>query len=431
MQALCRQIFVFRLAMIVLAAPMALEGAAPGFPTWLVAAAVLATIMISYALFRDWERFGPFLLRHPAVLAGDMMLSGLLLITATPGSTLAYVAICTPLLAGVVYGWRGAAAFAVLQGLLFVIVYASTTDLASTSSDQITFPGLCLITGAVGVALRNLVLRIGAASQALTEARARLAVGSAVEAERNRLAREMHDSVAKTLHGVALAADGLVASADRLEPEVLKGQAALVSRSARKAAAESREILADLRRQTDSEGGVQLMEELEARVADFDRRHKLSADMRPLASASTAGSSTTVPTIPYPVARQLLTIVSESMENSARHAEADAVSVSAGIVGDMLRVSVIDNGKGLPRDVDMEQLRKAGHFGLVGMVERAASIGARIRIGKGRASTGTEVRLDLPVAAVTSWPPMAYAPHSATAVPTYPQSAERRTHHAQ
>ncbi len=66
--------------------------------------------------------------------------------------------------------------------------------------------------------------------------------------------------------------------------------------------------------------------------------------------------------------------------------------------GDHLRVSVHDDGRGLPPGTTLTRLRQAGHFGLVGMVERAASLGASIRIGRGGQVTGTEVRVDLPLA---------------------------------
>lgn len=117
-------------------------------------------------------------------------------------------------------------------------------------AEALLLPGLCVIAGAMGSTLRNLMLRFGAATEALTTARARLAAAEAVSAERARLAREMHDSVAKTLYGVALAADGLAAtaSAGAPDPARIRRQAELVSRSARRAAAESRELLADLRR---------------------------------------------------------------------------------------------------------------------------------------------------------------------------------------
>jgi signal transduction histidine kinase len=254
------------------------------------------------------------------------------------------------------------------------------------------------------------MLRFGAASQALSETWSRLAVTQAVESERARLAREMHDSVAKTLHGLALAADGLADSADRVDPLTVKHQAELVARSARHAAAESRELLSDLRRESDLDGGVHITEELAARTADFARRTGLPATFRLL-------GNTPVPPVPHAVARQALTIAAEGMENAHRHAEPSHLDVSAGIVDDQLRISVYDNGRGLPPGTSLEQLKRAGHFGLVGMVERAAGIGARIRIGKGRATRGTEVRLDLPLAALLPAHPGTYEQHSTPSAP--------------
>ncbi|MER5742184.1 histidine kinase [Streptomyces sp. NPDC002225] len=393
LQAMCRQVFGFRLAMIALATPFAIGHTAEGPASWLIGSAILVTFMGSYVLFRDWERFGPVLLRHPWLLGIDALLGALLLVTASPESTLAYVTVCTPLLAGLVYGWRGAAVFAGLQVLIILGVYNTTPRLHPADATAYLLPGFCVIAGAVGVTLRNLLLRFGSASQALTETRARLAVSEAVEGERARLAREMHDSVAKTLHGLALAADGLAASSDRMDPLTVKQQAELVARSARRAAAESRELLSDLRRESGLDGGVDVVGELRARVKDFTKRHDLAATFRLL-------NDVPIPPVPQVVARQLLTIASEAMENAHRHAHPTYLVALVGVKGDVLRVSVYDDGRGLPPGTTLDDLRHAGHFGLVGMVERAASIGARIRIGKGQAAKGTEVRLELPIAAL-------------------------------
>lgn len=240
LQALCRQVFGFRLAMIALAVPFALAGTAPGPANWLVGAAVLVTFMTSYALLRDWERFGPVLLRHPWLLGADMAFGALLLVTASPDSTLAYVIICTPLLGGLISGRRGGAVLAVLQSALVAGAYA-VNDSADARYTALLLPGLCVLTGVLGSTLRTLMLRFGAAGQALSEARARLAAAGAVEDERARLAREMHDSVAKTLHGLALAAEGLARSADRMDPAAVRDRADLVAHAARRAAAESRD----------------------------------------------------------------------------------------------------------------------------------------------------------------------------------------------
>ncbi|WP_328723670.1 histidine kinase [Streptomyces sp. NBC_00247] len=393
LQAMCRQVFGFRLAMIAVGTPFAIGGAAPGAAGWLVGGAILVTFMGSYLLFRDWERFGPQLLRHRWILGVDVCLGALLLVTATPDSTLAYVTVCTPLLAGLVYGWRGAAVFAALQIVIVLGVYNTVPGLRSDDASALLLPGFCVIAGAVGVTLRNLLLRFGTASQALTETRARLAVSEAVEGERTRLAREMHDSVAKTLYGLAMAAEGLAGSADRTDPLTIRSQAELVARSARRAAAESRELLTDLRRESGWDGGVDVVAEIRSRTTDFANRHPVAASFRPLGDVP-------VPPVPQAVARHLLTVVSEAMENAHRHADPAHLLVLAGVEGDVLRISVCDDGRGLPAGTSLGALRATGHFGLVGMVERAASIGARIRIGQGLAARGTEVRLELPRAAL-------------------------------
>ncbi|MFI5683763.1 sensor histidine kinase [Streptomyces sp. NPDC051636] len=397
LQAMCRQVFGFRLAMIALAAPAALLNAAPGLGARLVGAAVVVTFMASYVLFRDWERFGPLLLRHPTLLAADTLFGSLLLVSAGPDTTLAYVSVCTPLLAGLVYSWRGAACFASLQALILLLVHATLkADHEAELAESLLLPGLCVITGALGSTLRNLMLRFGAATWALTTTQARLAVTEAVGAERARLAREMHDSVTKTLYGVALAADGLAASAtaDRRDPAALREQAELVARSARRAATEARELLTDLRRQTDPAHGTDVLTELAARTRDFAARTGVRATYHPPGEDE-------LPPIPPAVARQLLTIASEAMENAHRHGAPTHVEVRAGADGDILRLTIYDDGCGLPPDTTLEHLRHTGHFGLLGMVERAASVGARIRIGRGGHPKGTEVRLELPLAALT------------------------------
>nr|WP_241678876.1 histidine kinase [Streptomyces lasalocidi] len=398
LQAMCRQVFGFRLAMIAVAAPAALLNATPGLGVRLVGAAVVITFMGSYVLFRDWERFGPLLLRHPSLLAMDTLFGTLLLISAGPDTTLAYVSVCTPLLAGIVYGWRGAACFASLQSLILLLVYATLTEQPGADpAERLLLPGFCVITGAVGSALRGLMLRFGEATQALTTTQARLAAAEATDAERARLAREMHDSVAKTLHGVALAAEALAhtAGTPTADPDRIRRQADLVARAARRAATESRELLTDLRAETPGAeasraGHGNVLTELRTLTADFSRRTGLTTTYR------ITGDRTEV-RVPAPVARHLLTITGEAMENAHRHACATRVDVRAAVHDDQLHVTVRDDGRGLPPDAEPERLRRAGHFGLLGMAERAAALGARLHVGRAEHPGGTEVRLDLPL----------------------------------
>ncbi len=385
LQAMCRQVFGLRLAMIAVATPAALLNATPGLGARLVGSAVVVTFMVSYVLFRDWQRFGPLLLRHPTLLAADTLFGSLLLISAGPDTTLAYVSVCTPLLAGLLYSWRGAAVFASLQSLI-LLVAQETLRHHSVLAESLLLPGLCVITGAMGSTLRNLMLRFGAATEALTETRARLAATEAASAERARLAREMHDSVTKTLYGVALVADGLAASAaapaDRLDPALIRQQAELLARAARRAAAESRELLTDLRGGTEA-GDV--LPQLESLTAGFTARTALPAKYD--------GPAAPVP-LPPPTARQLLGIAAEALENAHRHAHATRVDVRAAATPTHLVVTIHDDGRGLPPDTTLEDLRRTGHFGLLGMTERAASVGARIQLTTDK---GTEVRVEVPL----------------------------------
>ncbi|WP_251050683.1 sensor histidine kinase [Streptomyces sp. ISL-86] len=383
LQALCRQVFAFRLVMIALGAPLELARTTRGGPTYLVGGAILLTFVLSYALFRDWDRFGPLLL-HRWLLAVDMFFSALLLITATPESPLGFVSLCTPLLAGLVYGWRGSAVYAAVQAAILVLAAQAQAPAqahahahAQAPAQALTLAALCVLAGAAGACLRGLLFRFGSASQALTETRARLAAATAVRAERDRLAREMHDSVSKTLHGLALAADALSRTTD---PAALRHHADLLSEAARRAAAESRQLLTDLRRDLDAAPVVSLPDEL--RRLDPDPRTELRA-------------TGALPLLPAAVARHLVAVASEAVENARRHAGASRIVVEAAADESHLTLTVEDNGSGLP-----SVLPRTGHFGLLGMTERAAAIGAHLHIGPRPAAPGTQVRLALPLSAL-------------------------------
>ncbi|MEU8433407.1 histidine kinase [Streptomyces sp. NPDC029216] len=352
LQALCRQVFALRLVMIPLGAPLALGRTAPGIPTCAVGGALLLTFMLSYVLYRDWERCGPLLLHHRWLLAADMALGTLLLITATPSSPLGLVALGTPLLAGLVYGWRGSAVYAALQ-----------TAVVAALGGGLVLSLLCVLSGAAGSSVRDFLIR-------LTEARAQLAVAEAVRAERDRLAREMHDSVAKTLHGLALTADALTLAED---PAVIRRQSALLASAARRAVTESRALLTDLREPP---------------------RTSLAAELHRLAGPdATVHTPDPLPPLPAPVTHHLLSVASEALENARRHARASHVSLTATTTATALTLDISDDGRGLPPG----GASAPGRYGLRGMRERAGAIGAHLRIGPHPTGRGTQVHLTLPL----------------------------------
>jgi signal transduction histidine kinase len=404
LQSLCRQTVAVRLAMVVIGAPFALANTPDGVPRYAVLTSAVLGVMTSYALLRDWEKVGPRLLAHPTLMALDLLFVATLLVTASPASPLAYATVCTPLLSGLLYGWRGAGVFTGLQLVVVLSAFRAWEHRPGAGVSTLLVAGFCVAAGIIGVTLRNLLFRFGAAGEALSEADARLAAAEAVESERARLAREMHDSVAKTLHGLALAADALAASADHCDPDTLKRQANLVAGAARRAAAESRDLLSDLRRRTDlTTARPDLTAELGRAVEEFTARTKteveLSAPQAPLP-------------LPYATAHHVLAIVSEALENTHRHAHATRVRVELTTVDDeALDLRVQDDGDGLPPATAPEDLAKTGHFGLLGMSERATSLGGRLGLGRSPLG-GAEIHLHVPLRATFPPTPQEEAAHA-------------------
>jgi len=91
------------------------------------------------------------------------------------------------------------------------------------------------------------------------------------------------------------------------------------------------------------------------------------------------------------VLREVLAIVGEALENVARHAGASSVEVTFVRRGDGWRIAVEDDGQGFV--VADDRRGPVGHYGLVGMTERAAAIGAVLDI-RSRPGGGTRVVLD-------------------------------------
>ncbi|MEU0120439.1 histidine kinase [Streptomyces albidoflavus] len=392
LQALCRQVFGVRLALIALGAPFAMQNAADGAARYLVLAAAVTGFMASYAMLRDWERFGPLVLRHPALLGLDLLIGAVLLLTASPASPLGYAAACTPLLAGLLYGWRGAGVLTGCQLVVLLVAHRAWADALTSGASTLLVAGFCVAAGITGVTLRNLMFRFGAATTALAEANARLAVAGAVEAERARLARDLHDSLAKTLHGLALTADALAEGTGHLPPDTLRDRAVQVADAARRAAADSRDLLTGLRHDAaDPTDPVDLAETLRTGLPPGT----------PLDAAAP------LPPVPHAVARHLLAIAAEAVENAHRHATSPPRTTLT-TTGTALRLTVTDQGPGLPTGLTLRSASDSGHFGLVGMAERATAIGGALRVGPAGQTTtgpGTEVRVDLPLAVLDAAPP--------------------------
>ncbi len=93
-----------------------------------------------------------------------------------------------------------------------------------------------------------------------------------------------------------------------------------------------------------------------------------------------------------PVADEVAQIVREALANAVRHARASRLVVAIRSTSDKLIVSVSDDGIGLPPDV-REAGHRPGHYGLIGMRERAVALGGTLAM---HAETGTEIKVTIP-----------------------------------
>ncbi|MBT0768377.1 sensor histidine kinase [Kineosporia sp. J2-2] len=225
-------------------------------------------------------------------------------------------------------------------------------------------PTLYVLTGLAAATARTAVLRHVHLARSALDAIER----SAVAAERTRLARELHDSVEKTLRGISLAASTLPEALAR-RPQLAAGLARTVAEGARTAADEARELLGMLRA---DDLDATLAQAMENACQDWSARTGLpvSTDLTDVAAG-------------LPVRHEVLRIVREALGNVHRHARASRAWVDLTVDGSRLRLTIRDDGQGFTVPGDLTDLSADGHYGLVGMAERAQQIGGRLRVWSG------------------------------------------------
>jgi signal transduction histidine kinase len=223
---------------------------------------------------------------------------------------------------------------------------------------------------------------------ALAVAEQRAAAG----AERARVARDMHDSLGKTLYGIALAARGLSHRVAVEAPEAAQAARDL-SDAAQVAAQEARGLVSDLRSDTLDRP---LPDALDRYVREWSERNGIAAHLH------ADGVD-----LPHPGTRyELFCIVREALENVERHAGATHVQVLLRDAAPDVVLSVADDGVGINGHGDARSLQTHGHYGLVGMAERGERIGATVEIAGDRGS-GTTVTVRLPAGDVRAAEPWA------------------------
>ncbi|MBV9359104.1 MAG: hypothetical protein JO023_26650 [Chloroflexi bacterium] len=377
---LVRVVIVFR-ALVLLATVLILPASQR---TPVTAVAMILAAIVSYVPLRHWDRIAPSLLRHPAYLAGEIMLSTLILAATGARSSFFYFTVGTAALAGIIYGRRGAIPFCLLLISMYELV--ALEGLHSVHNAQtVAFLPLLYPAGVIaGIAARELVER-----GAMTEAMLAVRTGEiAVQNERLRVAREMHDSLAKTVEGLSMMASALPARCER-DPASAAELARQLSADARQAAIEARALMTDLRPTTDPR--LPLARLIGTRIDDFAERSGVTARFVCAEEADDADA-------PPPEAHhEILRILGEALRNAERHGRARNVTVTLQPGPAAWSLSVADDGSGLREAPNLEHLQAAGHFGIAGMDERARSIGGALKITPNPAG-GTIVVVTVPCA---------------------------------
>jgi two-component system NarL family sensor kinase len=211
--------------------------------------------------------------------------------------------------------------------------------------------------------------------------RARLAEHSARLAraeERTRIAREIHDTLVQSLTAIALNLEGAVRGAAK-HPDRAKARVGRALDVARAGLEEARRSVLNLRAAPGA--GTPLPEALAALGRTLTAETGVRVHLR------TSGRRP----VPQRLEPELFRIAQEALNNVRRHAHATDVVVSLSSAPRTVRLTVKDDGHGfVPRRA------APGRLGLIGMRERAALLGGRLRISSAP-HRGTTVSVSVPV----------------------------------
>ncbi|MCY9782302.1 sensor histidine kinase [Nocardiopsis sp. EMB25] len=233
-----------------------------------------------------------------------------------------------------------------------------------------------------------------AALRTSREESTRLSEEAGALAERERLARELHDTLAQGLTSIIALSQAVESELDT-DPDLARRHLALMRETATENLAEARAIVA-------ARQPVQLENEtLEAALSRLTERFGRE-------SGVTARLSVNGDPVFLPGAHQvcLLRTAQEALANVRRHARAGRVGVTLGFAPESVELSVTDDGRGFTPLPDSR-----GH-GLPGMRARAEALGGRVHVASAP-GTGTTVRLLLPLDPEPGDPAAPAAPDSA------------------
>jgi len=197
--------------------------------------------------------------------------------------------------------------------------------------------------------------------------------------ERSRIARELHDTLIQGFSGVTMEMQAL---SGRLPKAGDRGALEEIILDAGNCLREARRSVAGLRGAREPNSG------LAAAIAQAARHITETKDVRlSLKTLQSPGN------IGADAEYNLLRIAQEAVTNSVKHSGARNIEVSLRCASDSVCLSVKDDGAGFP--AEHNGFAQFGHYGLIGMKERASHIGAQLEV-ESSPGRGTTVSVALP-----------------------------------
>lgn len=198
--------------------------------------------------------------------------------------------------------------------------------------------------------------------------------------ERQRIAREFHDTLEQDLTGLSLQ---LGAASAKAPADQQRGPLDIARHLVSRIQIETRNLLHDLR--TPADQALDLPEALQV-LAD-----KYPGTVGPKVETQVGEN---LPELPPRTIHHLRMMAQESVTNAMKHAGASHIQISLGSDAKSLLLDVSDDGRGF--EADAETWEKPGHFGCMGIRERARKLGAAVS-WRSAPGTGTTVSIQLPL----------------------------------
>ena len=203
-------------------------------------------------------------------------------------------------------------------------------------------------------------------NNALRDAQKRLL--SEREQERKHLAREIHDQIIQDLLGVNYELEDI--SINKEFSPLLENYLTSIRGGIRELVVSLRRICGDLRPPTIDSLGLQAA--IQSYAQEWSQRSGIEITLK---------LEKKLRRLPEATELSIFRIIQESLNNVWKHANASSVGISLQHTSPrMLRISIVDDGKGMQENLDLEELASAGHFGLLGISERVALLGGRLHL---------------------------------------------------